>query len=83
VEDGASLMTLLHASQKKRYEACLLVVEDAVGYVFGGFINEPLKQTREFFGSAACFVFCAMPNTKLYSSTGRYVDPCTFMTLLQ
>lgn len=71
IEDGASLMTLVHASKKTPYEACLVVVEDAVGYVFGGFINEPLKQAREFFGSSACFVFCAMPNTKLYSATGR------------
>ena len=71
VEDGASLLSLQHAADKSPYEACLLVIEDAVGYIFGGFLNEPLKRGREFFGSPECFVFAAMPSIKLYPSTGR------------
>ena len=71
VGDGASLLSLQHAAERHPYEACLLVIEDAVGYVFGGFLNEPLKRGSEFFGSSQCFVFTSMPSIKVYPSTGR------------
>jgi hypothetical protein len=72
LHQGASLMTLLKASESKPYKACLLVVQDSAGYVFGGFLEGQLfGKNKEYFGTGSSFVFRALPNTKIYPWTRR------------
>lgn len=65
--DGASVLTLIHLSEKAPYNGCLLVVQDTAGYVFGGYLDGQITgHSREYFGSGSCFVFRALPNTKIF-----------------
>lgn len=66
--DGASVMTLIHLSESAPYSGCLLVVQDTAGYVFGGYLDGQISgHFREYFGTGLCFVFRALPNTKIYT----------------
>jgi hypothetical protein len=67
-DHGASVMTLLNLSERKSYSGCLLVIEDTAGYIFGGYLDGQIRDhMKQYFGNGACFVFRALPNTKIYS----------------
>lgn len=68
---GASLLTLLALSEESPYKACMIVIKDTIGHIFGGFVSQQLVPHREYFGNGECFVFCVFPSTKLYTWSKR------------
>lgn len=41
--------------------------------MFGGFVSQPLKKQRDYYGNGTCFVFSVFPATKIYSWTKKWV----------
>jgi len=68
---GSSILSLLDASETAPYRACLIVIKDSIGHVFGGFVNQRLQKGREYFGNGESFVFSVFPSTKLYPWSKR------------
>jgi hypothetical protein len=40
-------------------------------HIFGGFVSQQLKKSREYYGNGECFVFSVFPATKIYAWTKR------------
>jgi hypothetical protein len=71
-EHGSAATTLIHLAEQFSHRACMCVLEDIQGHVFGGFLDTPLHhKPREYFGSGASFVFKVLPSTKIYPWTKR------------
>lgn len=62
-QHGCSLRTLYRNACE--YGATLLVVQDEGRVLFGGFITEPLRVTKRFYGTGEGFLFRFCPNGEL------------------
>jgi hypothetical protein len=79
--DGASLSTLLHRleasadteglEQRHSYLSCLIVIEDTWGYVFGGYVDGPMRRSASYYGNGKCFVFRSRPRLEIFRWTGK------------
>ncbi|XP_025090916.1 oxidation resistance protein 1-like isoform X2 [Pomacea canaliculata] len=49
----------------------LLVVMDTAGYIFGAFINTPLKVSDHFYGTGECCLWAFRNELKMYRWTGQ------------
>lgn len=56
--DGASLSTLLYnAMSHKKAASFLIVIEDSWGYIFGGYVACPFKNSNSYYGTGEAFVY--------------------------
>jgi len=44
-------MLLYKCMSGKKHSSFLIVVEDSWGYIFGGYISTPLKNTTSYYGT--------------------------------
>jgi len=71
-EDGTSLATFF--KRLEPHQACLIVIEDTDGYVFGGFCSEQWSPQKGYFGTGQSFLFSMKPtaNTYLWTRVNDY-----------
>lgn len=67
--DGFSLRTFYNAS--KDCKSTILLVQDSVGSIFGGFLNEPWRPSSLNIGNGETFVFQVYPEFRVFPSTKR------------
>lgn len=68
--DGASLDTVYSACADPDVSASFLIIKDEEGYVFGGYLNESLKNGSQFYGTGESFVFSIRPSLSVYRWSG-------------
>lgn len=61
---GVSLSTLYRKAQGK--QPCLLVIDDAAGYVFGAFLSEAVHVSPRYYGTGETFLFQLKPSMEVY-----------------
>eukprot|EP00045_Choanoeca_perplexa_P013360 m.151267 g.151267 ORF g.151267 m.151267 type:complete len:424 (-) comp16335_c0_seq9:1652-2923(-) len=66
--DGQSFATFMGAVTQAG--ACILVLQDEDGHVFGGFTSLPWSRQPQFYGKDDCFVFTCAPELRLYFASG-------------
>ncbi|KNC78336.1 hypothetical protein SARC_09233 [Sphaeroforma arctica JP610] len=47
----------------------VFIIKDKDGYVFGGFVSEPLKLNASWYGNSDCFLFSLAPSMAVYHTT--------------
>eukprot|EP00730_Choanoeca_flexa_P000750 TRINITY_DN10322_c0_g1_i7.p1 TRINITY_DN10322_c0_g1~~TRINITY_DN10322_c0_g1_i7.p1 ORF type:complete len:414 (+),score=85.47 TRINITY_DN10322_c0_g1_i7:101-1342(+) len=67
-DDGQSFASFMGAIAKAG--ACVLVLEDESGHVFGGFASQPWTIQPAFYGKDNCFVFSCTPSLQLHFASG-------------
>mmetsp|Transcript_19754 Transcript_19754/g.36776 ORF Transcript_19754/g.36776 Transcript_19754/m.36776 type:complete len:514 (-) Transcript_19754:203-1744(-) len=68
--DGACLDTLYSLCSDSAVSSSFIVVEDADGHVFGGFLTQSFKKSTKFYGSGESFVFSIRPELEVFRWQG-------------
>ncbi|EKE39236.1 hypothetical protein ENUP19_0252G0032 [Entamoeba nuttalli] len=65
--DGFSLSNLYSLCAAR--SPLIILVRDDTGALFGGYVSDPIKIHRHYYGTGESFLFTIEPHTKKYSST--------------
>jgi len=79
--DGCSLQTFIRNSED--ISRTLLVVKDALGFIFGAFVSEPWRINSEYFGTGETFLFSLSPKLRVYkwAKSNEFFQFCTVTSL--